>query len=150
MDGADMTADELLMSAREADDPESRAMALLLTLSPAERARVARRLYDYHRDRDVRGAVAADALTGCLPERESTRHPVGTAVTVRPQLLPRDWTAEALKARERVPLRAGEATGTIVVVHDSHGLCYGVRFANGEVASYDPNEVVPAAGESAR
>ena len=69
---------------------------------------------------------------------------VGTTVAVFPRLFPaRDWTEEALRAREAVPLRMGEATGIIVAVHDSHGLCYDVRFAKGVEACYDPDEVVP-------
>jgi len=78
---------------------------------------------------------------------KASRHPaekrptIGTTVTVLPRLSSRDWTWEALRAREAVPLRLGEATGIIVAVHDSHGLCYDVRFVNGVVASYDPDEV---------
>ena len=77
--------------------------------------------------------------------RNDSRLPLGAAVTVLPRLLPaRDWTAEALDARNRVVMRAGEATGCVVAVHDSHGLCYDVRFANGVVACYDPDEVQPS------
>jgi len=47
-----------------------------------------------------------------------------------------DYTAEAIGARAT---HDGK-TGTVFEHHDSHGLCYGVRFEDGE-AFFDPNEL---------
>lgn len=78
------------------------------------------------------------------PHPKEKRLRVGTTVAVFPLLFQaRDWTEEALRAREAVPLRMGEAAGIIVAVHDAHGLCYDVRFTNGVEACYDPDEVEP-------
>jgi hypothetical protein len=46
-----------------------------------------------------------------------------------------EWTAEALIAR-----KWGEE-GEILVHHDSHGLCYDVRHADGSIGCYDPSEL---------
>ena len=54
-----------------------------------------------------------------------------------------DYTAEAIAARA---LYDG-CTGVVCEYHDSHGLCYGVKFEDGVVGFFDPEElnVEPAA-----
>jgi len=48
----------------------------------------------------------------------------------------KDWTPEALANR-----RFG-VLGTIIAIHDSHGLCYDVLH-QGSVGSYEPHELQP-------
>jgi len=40
---------------------------------------------------------------------------------------------QRLKFRDRV--------GDIIAEHNSHGLCYDLMFNNGEIATYDPDEL---------
>ena len=51
-----------------------------------------------------------------------------------------EWMPEALVARK------WGVSGTIVMHHDSHGLCYDVRHDDGSEGCYDPNEfeLIPA------
>jgi hypothetical protein len=56
--------------------------------------------------------------------------------TVRRSGLP-DYTAEAIAARAVYDGRIGEVNDH----HDGHGLCYGVKFEDGVVAFFDPEEL---------
>ncbi len=48
-----------------------------------------------------------------------------------------DYTTSAIAARTQ---HDGEI-GVVCEHHDSHGLCYGVKFAYGDVAFFDPEEL---------
>lgn len=59
----------------------------------------------------------------------------GTRVkTTSKKTADREWMPEALVARK------WGVTGTIVMHHDSHGLCYDVRHDDGTEGCYDPGE----------
>ncbi len=45
-----------------------------------------------------------------------------------------DWTREALQSR------CWGVKGTVIMYHDSHGLCYDIQHEDGSVGSYDPSE----------
>lgn len=53
----------------------------------------------------------------------------------------REWMPEALKARKWGVL------GTIIMHHDSHGLCYDVLHDDGTEGCYDPDEFAVCPGE---
>ncbi|MBI4032628.1 hypothetical protein HY374_02895 [Candidatus Berkelbacteria bacterium] len=61
----------------------------------------------------------------------------GTVVqTTEPNQAMRDeWTDEGWASK-----RAG-VRGTVIVHHDSHGLCYDVRHEDGTIGCYDPSEL---------
>jgi hypothetical protein len=48
-----------------------------------------------------------------------------------------DYTDEAIAARTS----CDGSIGAVRQHHDSHGLCYGVEFADGVVAFFDPEEL---------
>jgi hypothetical protein len=48
-----------------------------------------------------------------------------------------DYTAEAIAARS---LYDGDV-GVVCEYHDSHGLCYGVKFKDDVIAFFDPEEL---------
>ncbi len=48
-----------------------------------------------------------------------------------------DYTDEAIVMRARY----SGAIGVVCEYHDSHGLCYGVKFEGGAVAFFDPEEL---------
>lgn len=59
----------------------------------------------------------------------------GTRVRTTKKNTPdREWMPEALTARK------WGVAGTIIMHHDSHGLCYDVRHDNGTEGCYDPSE----------
>jgi len=60
-------------------------------------------------------------------------HDPGLEVVTAMRLDRRDYAASTLR-------RPG-ARGVIIGHHDSHGLCYDVRHADGEVGCYDPDEL---------
>lgn len=45
------------------------------------------------------------------------------------------WTEEALRNRQ------WGVKGTVIMHHDSHGLCYKVQHEDGTVGCYDPSEL---------
>jgi hypothetical protein len=45
-----------------------------------------------------------------------------------------DWTEDAL------PKRRWGVKGTVIMHHDSHGLCYEVQHEDGTIGCYDPSE----------
>lgn len=49
---------------------------------------------------------------------------------------PTDWTEEAKRARRF------DVDGTVIAMHDSHGLCYEVRHDDGTVGAYEPRELL--------
>jgi len=58
-------------------------------------------------------------------------------VKVVDDIVQRDYTNEGHVKRKQF---VGQV-GTIIAEHNSHGLCYDVRFKNGE-ATYDPDELI--------
>lgn len=48
-----------------------------------------------------------------------------------------DYTGEALRGRSKY----NGQIGVVCEHHDSHGLCYGVKFGDGTIAFYDPEEL---------
>ena len=73
-----------------------------------------------------------------MSKAESQRWPpisYGTkVVTTVPNTEVDDWTEEALLKRK------WGVSGTIIMHHDSHGLCYEIRHEDGTVGCYDPTE----------
>ncbi len=63
--------------------------------------------------------------------------PVGTKVrtTQENESLRGEWTEEAQISRK------WGVQGTILMHHDSHGLCYDVQHDDGTVGCYDPSEL---------
>ena len=68
-------------------------------------------------------------------------HPGTRVRTTEPNMaLRREWTEEAWAGKKWGVL------GTVITHHDSHGLCYDVRHADGTRGSYDPSEFEVIAG----
>lgn len=55
-------------------------------------------------------------------------------ITIKANAKIDDWTEEASFSRQ------WEAKGTVIMHHDSHGLCYEVQHEDGTVGYYDPSE----------
>jgi hypothetical protein len=56
--------------------------------------------------------------------------------TVRPEKESMDWTPEALASRR------WDVEGTVDMTHNSHGVTYEVRHADGSLGHYEPRELV--------
>lgn len=70
------------------------------------------------------------------PEAEENRLAIGTSVLTCAISNPdTDWEAEAMRTR------CFGIRGVVTSVHDSHGLCYGVRHNDGVVSYYSPKEL---------
>ena len=58
-------------------------------------------------------------------------------VKISDQILGRDYTYEGQVER----LKYAGKYGNIISEHNSHGLCYTVKFPDGGIATYDPDEL---------
>jgi hypothetical protein len=80
--------------------------------------------------------VHAEVFSGVPVRSKNARIPVGTLVkTTEENPFVTDWSSEAKTSRK------WGVEGSILVCHDSHGLCYEVRHPDGSVGYYDPTEL---------